>query len=176
MLALLSKSRGDLDQRLKISQVNGEEHYNFSGVMLFSVFAVSMSQWILGSKIKLNPVGEILAIAMIKDRYWVPNGSSANAGVVSAIVGGRREVPSDRQQIVFAEELYFYNIRRESKMTSPIAKIRCRSCGGRSYELVFLDCTTEEAILLINKASRLNINHALNDVRVETLINEYPVR
>lgn len=174
MLALLSKSRGDLDQRLKISQVNGEEHYNFSGVMLLSVFAVSLSQWVLGSKFKdLQLVGEMLTVATIGNQYWIPDHISVSDGVIAEIVGPKREVTGDKRQIVFANELLVYNIRRETKRSSPVAKIRCRSCGGRSYELLQLDCSVEEAILLIHEISSLNVNQAIHDIRVETLMNEF---
>ncbi len=156
MLSLLSKDRGDLDQRISVFATGKEEHFIKEDGIDLNIFTRAMAHWLLGApnRDKIEPSEKIIAVALAKHKedwyYWQATGSNTEKtsellSTVYANIHHRTEKEAGR--IVHASVLVFFNLGREERAEEPVAKVRFHSGGGSV--LYALDCTTNEAAGLL---------------------------
>ena len=180
MFSLLSRDQGDLDQRVEISVIDGEEHYRRKESILLESFMSHMAHWLLGSPHfnEIEPSDDIVVAALMKHKdkwcYW-PTGTNADTkGFLQTVYPSLHlRTEDESRKIVHATQLAFFNPAREHDAKIPIAKIRFHA--GYSSMLYDLDCSMNEAASLLHAIRGCNLS-VKTDVYTEAFLTYKQVR
>lgn len=184
MNGLLSKlGRGDLDQRIAISVINGEEHLEFEGSIGLTFFTKRLAWWIVGynERDKVSPVEGLTAVAMMQRKenwyYWLPkqSGDEGTVKFVESHYGDIRKV-SDTVALrnVFAQVIDFYNLKRGIGAGAVMARIKFHPGGGSAIKK--LNCSLNEAAGLLYMIRDLRIGSIGDDIYTNGFFNTVSVK
>lgn len=156
---LLLSFRGDLDQRMAVTIENGQEYVFFKGNLPLIFAVIKMSQWLVGYKGRddLEPADNLIAVAIVKGKYFVPNQARFDLGDVATVCEGIDELDEeDKKFIAYAQTITLYNGDREGAgLKRPVAIIK-RPPGG-DHQLRYLNASLNEMAGVLHQLRSLHI-------------------
>lgn len=159
MLGLLSRDRGTLDVHMKVFANGGEEHLRFEGRMMMEFAVKLVSQWLGGypERDKIEPTDGLVVMMLFRGKYWIAERAKASDEKIREICAGMSELRDENKKVNFlAQEVRIFNPAREKNAARPLMRMR-KLPGAKNQELLFLDCSLDEAAGLLYAIKGLNL-------------------